>query len=77
MILTPSNDQGFLCVFSITDEESFKDIDDLREQILRVHENNDKIPIILLGNKSDMVDKRRVSAGQGQTKAQEVRASQT
>jgi GTPase SAR1 family protein len=59
-------------VFSITDEESFKDINDFREQILRVHEKNDKIPIILVGNKVDMADKRRISSADGQARARQV-----
>jgi hypothetical protein len=51
--------QGFLCVFSIADRESFHVAAELREQILRVKENS-KIPFILVGNKIDMDDQRQV-----------------
>lgn len=52
--------EGFLCVFSITEHESFLATQDLREQILRV-KGDDNIPFILVGNKSDLSNKRRVS----------------
>eukprot|EP00048_Salpingoeca_helianthica_P016049 m.230182 g.230182 ORF g.230182 m.230182 type:complete len:199 (-) comp17946_c0_seq1:162-758(-) len=61
--------EGFLCVFAITDEESFRDIGEFREQILRVHERHEDIPIILIGNKCDIVDRRRVTTADGQAKA--------
>ncbi|KAI1289367.1 Ras-related protein O-RAL [Halotydeus destructor] len=52
----------FALVFSITDRASFVAVDEIREQILRV--NADKLvpkPIILVGNKADLADKREVS----------------
>ncbi|XP_022120821.2 ras-related protein Ral-a isoform X2 [Pieris rapae] len=51
--------EGFLCVFSITEPESFDATQEFREQILRV-KNDDNIPFLLVGNKSDLADKRRV-----------------
>lgn len=50
--------EGFLCVFSITEQESLNAALELREQILRV-KNDDKIPFLLVGNKSDLSDERR------------------
>ncbi|KAL7647614.1 UNVERIFIED_CONTAM: hypothetical protein RMT77_001214 [Armadillidium vulgare] len=52
--------EGFLCVFSITDDESFQATQEFREQILRV-KNDDHIPFLLVGNKADLADKRRVT----------------
>ena len=60
--------EGFLCVFSITDEFSFEKCKDFRDHILRV-KNDDKVPIILVGNKSDLYDRRQVTALQGQMNA--------
>ena len=60
--------EGFLCVFSICEEESFNDTQDFRDQILRVHDN-DKIPFILVGNKCDLESKRAVSTETAQEKA--------
>ena len=60
--------EGFLCVFSITDEFSFEKCKDFRDHILRV-KNDDKVPIILVGNKSDLYDRRQVTELQGQMNA--------
>ncbi|XP_073956940.1 ras-like protein A isoform X2 [Choristoneura fumiferana] len=51
--------EGFLCVFSITEPESFDATQEFREQILRV-KNAENIPFLLVGNKSDLAEKRRV-----------------
>lgn len=52
--------EGFLCVFSITEQESLNATQELREQILRV-KNDDNIPFLLVGNKADLEDRRVVS----------------
>lgn len=62
--------EGFLCVFSITDEESFHATQEFREQILRV-KNDDSIPFLLVGNKCDLNDKRKVSESVCQSRAQQ------
>lgn len=51
---------GFLCVFSITEQESLNAANELREQILRV-KNDEAIPLLLVGNKADLTDRRMVS----------------
>lgn len=53
--------EGFLCVFSITEQESLNAAHELREQILRV-KNDDNIPFLLVGNKADLEDRREVSS---------------
>lgn len=62
--------EGFLCVFSITEEESFQATQEFREQILRV-KNDENIPFLLVGNKSDLEDKRKVSVAEAQARAQQ------
>ena len=52
---------GFLCVFSLTERESFRATRDLREQIMRVKSNLTDIPLILIGNKTDLAAQRQVS----------------
>lgn len=52
--------EGFLCVFSITEQESLEACHELREQILRV-KNDDQIPFLLVGNKADLNERRVVS----------------
>ena len=65
--------EGFLCVFSITDEFSFQKCQEFRDHILRV-KNDDNVPIILVGNKCDLDKKRQISAAQGQVYASSWKA---
>lgn len=62
--------EGFLCVFSITEPESFDATQEFREQILRV-KNDENIPFLLVGNKSDLADKRRVPLDTCRERAQQ------
>ena len=49
---------GFLLLFAINDKESFEV---LKGKIKRIKKNNkDKLPIILVGNKCDLENKREV-----------------
>ena len=50
--------EGFLCVFSIVERESFAAMSDFHEQIIRV-KGDTQIPMILVGNKVDLADSRR------------------
>ncbi|XP_055302372.1 ras-related protein Ral-a isoform X3 [Sitodiplosis mosellana] len=60
--------EGFLCVFSITDDESFQSTLEFREQILRV-KNDESIPFLLVGNKCDLNDKRKVPLAECQERS--------
>lgn len=62
--------EGFMCVYSITDSESFQNTSDFREQILRV-KNEENIPFLLVGNKADLGDdKRQVTVDEANGRAQ-------
>ncbi|EAL60851.1 hypothetical protein ACTFIW_010541 [Dictyostelium discoideum] len=56
--------QGFLCVYDVTSRTSFEEINVVREQIIRV-KDNDKVPIVLVGNKCDLENLREVTEGEG------------
>ncbi|CAG7725275.1 unnamed protein product [Allacma fusca] len=60
--------EGFLCVFSVTEETSLDACRELREQITRV-KNSETIPFILIGNKSDLNDRRKISSISAESKA--------
>lgn len=60
--------EGFLLVFSITEHESFDVLDEFREQILRV-KNAEDVPLILIGNKSDLQTSRQVRREEATDKA--------
>jgi len=62
--------EGFLCVFSITEDESFQATQEFREQILRV-KGDETIPFILVGNKSDLTDRRAVTLANARAQAEE------
>ena len=62
--------EGFLCVFSITQDETFQAVKEFREQIVRVKEK-ETIPFILVGNKSDLTDQRAVTLANAQAQANE------
>ena len=51
--------EGFLLVYSITERDSFKMIESYHQQILRVKDMQ-AVPIIMVGNKSDLEHERRV-----------------
>ena len=51
--------QGFILVYSITDPESFLEIAKILDRIKRVT-CTDRMPIIIVGNKSDLEHQRKV-----------------
>ena len=64
------NGQGFVIVYSIISVQTYQDIKTMREQIQRV-KGVDRIPIILVGNKSDLDSQREVSSADGAALAQQ------
>ena len=48
--------EGFLIVFSLTSRSSFEEAKQLFHQIHRVNEEKQRIPIVFVGNKSDLLD---------------------
>ncbi|VDM19345.1 unnamed protein product [Wuchereria bancrofti] len=65
--------EGFICVFSITDTESFEATNEFREQILRVKNSatDSSVPIMLVGNKSDLTNERSVMQLHAQQRAEQ------
>ncbi|QFZ28529.1 putative ras-related RSR1 protein [Clavispora lusitaniae] len=56
--------KGFLLVYSVTDENSLKEMLALREQVLRI-KDTDNVPMVLIGNKCDLDDERVLSIDDG------------
>ncbi|WEW55983.1 Ras- protein rsr1 [Emydomyces testavorans] len=52
--------EGFLLVFSITSMSSLNELAELREQIIRI-KDDENVPIVIVGNKSDLEEDRAVS----------------
>lgn len=59
------NGEGFILVYSITAVSTFNEVDNMRDQILRV-KDNDVIPMVLVGNKCDLESQRTVQTKSGQ-----------
>ncbi|KAJ3408561.1 Ras GTPase ras2 [Chytriomyces hyalinus] len=57
--------EAFLLVYSITSRATFYRIEQFREQILRVKDTDDTIPMMLVGNKCDRIAEREVSKEEG------------
>ncbi|KAG0372522.1 Ras- protein Rap-1b [Mortierella sp. AD032] len=58
------NGQGFILVFSIIAEATFQELQGLRTQIMEVKESR-AVPVVLVGNKCDLDEDRRVSRDRG------------
>ncbi|KAK7972865.1 hypothetical protein PG996_007086 [Apiospora saccharicola] len=56
--------QGFLLVFSITSASSLAELAGLRDEIIRI-KDDDKVPIVICGNKADLEDQRSVPRTKG------------
>ena len=59
---------GVLLVYDISERQSFLNIENWMQSI---KENSDGLPTILIGNKSDLNDERKVSFEEGNQKAEE------
>lgn len=65
--------QGFLLVYAINNRVSFDEIDtNYYGQILRV-KDKDWVPMVLVGNKSDMEDQRQVTTQEGEERAKKFK----
>lgn len=56
--------QGFLLVFSITSSSSLEELAGLREEIIRI-KDDENIPLVIVGNKADLEDNRGVARAKG------------
>lgn len=65
--------EGFILVYSLTERATFAPISKISEQIKRVKDTDQHVPIVLVGNKSDMADKREVSNGEGELLARQLK----
>uniref|UniRef100_A0A4W3IKX8 small monomeric GTPase n=1 Tax=Callorhinchus milii TaxID=7868 RepID=A0A4W3IKX8_CALMI len=62
--------EGFIICYSITDRRSFQEAAEFKELIYRVRHTYD-IPVVLVGNKTDLEEYRQVSKDEGMALARE------
>jgi GTPase KRas protein len=60
--------KGFLLVYNITSRPTFEEVSNLYEKILRT-KDTDKVPVVLVGNKCDLVNERQVKLEEGKALA--------
>lgn len=65
--------EGFLLVYSLIERNTFVAMSKISEQIKRVKDTEKHVPIVLVGNKSDIADKREVSNGEGEILARNLK----
>mmetsp|Transcript_27737 Transcript_27737/g.39094 ORF Transcript_27737/g.39094 Transcript_27737/m.39094 type:complete len:195 (+) Transcript_27737:203-787(+) len=63
--------EGFIIVYSITDKKSFQEVTEFRDRTLRV-KDKERVPMILVGNKSDLEGSRAVSKHDGEQLAKSL-----
>ncbi|PVF97007.1 ras-domain-containing protein [Serendipita vermifera] len=51
--------RGFILVFSLTDSSTLREIESLREQILRI--KGDRVPIVLVGTHAEKIEERQIT----------------
>ena len=57
--------EGFICVYAVSSHLAFEEIASFREQILRVR-SDEKVPMVIVGNKCDLKVERKVTTAEGQ-----------
>jgi len=69
------NGDGFMLVYSITDERSFQQLNHIRDHIQRI-KNSPNVPILICANKCDLSGERAVSSESGQALARSLNPDQ-
>jgi len=60
--------QAFLAVYAINSRSSFEEASTMREQVLRI-KDTESVPMLLVGNKCDLVAERTVTSAEGEALA--------
>eukprot|EP01118_Nematostelium_gracile_P011048 TRINITY_DN3886_c0_g1_i2.p3 TRINITY_DN3886_c0_g1~~TRINITY_DN3886_c0_g1_i2.p3 ORF type:complete len:132 (+),score=42.87 TRINITY_DN3886_c0_g1_i2:531-926(+) len=61
--------EGFVLVYSVTSRSSFETVTKLRTSIIRMKQEAQDFPIVLVGNKKDLAHERVVSTEEGKQMA--------
>ena len=66
--------EGFILIYSVLEKRSFQEVRRLKEMIDRVR-NYEPVPIVIVGNKSDLEHRRQITSNEGQAMAKEFGCS--
>eukprot|EP01100_Stratorugosa_tubuloviscum_P011039 TRINITY_DN484_c0_g2_i3.p1 TRINITY_DN484_c0_g2~~TRINITY_DN484_c0_g2_i3.p1 ORF type:complete len:222 (-),score=71.16 TRINITY_DN484_c0_g2_i3:141-737(-) len=67
--------QGYIMVYSLTDESSLEEVGKQYEQLLRVHDCDQIGAVVLVANKCDLIENRKISSEQGQAFAKRLNSN--
>lgn len=65
--------QGFVLVYSIASKSTYLSVEALFDQVMHVKDCSTAVPVVLLGNKTDLEKDREVSTEEGITLAKKLR----
>eukprot|EP00042_Codosiga_hollandica_P034264 m.238912 g.238912 ORF g.238912 m.238912 type:complete len:207 (-) comp54363_c2_seq14:209-829(-) len=65
------NADGLILVFSVTDRKSFDEVESFQKLALRVKDKS-KFPMVVVGNKSDLVSERVISTTEASALAEKI-----
>ncbi len=68
---------GYIFVFDITDDATFDEVTAIRNQLKEAHPQSEKVPILLVGNKNDLEDKRVVTQEEAKTLSEDFNCDYT
>jgi len=60
------NSRGFLLVYAVTDRASFEGLSQFYDKVRRIKENEQMVPIVIVGNKCDLHSEREVKTFEGE-----------
>jgi len=66
---------GFLILYAIDDSKSFQEVQKLHDHVLRIKNDEEKVPFVLVGTKCDLGDQRKITFEQGQQMGESIGAS--
>ena len=61
--------EGFIAVYSIADRATFQEVEKIRNDVLRERNTDERVPMVLVGNKCDLNQQREVTKEEGETLA--------
>jgi len=64
--------EGFLLIYSVTDVDSFRNLETLHRKVSLAKRSKKNIPIVLVGNKCDLDNERKISTEQGKQLAEQL-----
>ena len=70
--LNMTTGHAFILVYSVANRQSVDELKPIITELRQIKQNMEGIPVMLVGNKTDLTDKRRVSMEQGERRAKEL-----